>query len=117
LELLFSRGAFAQVALPGSDASSQLEAAGTLLRILDTALFKWAARILAGVCILASGWALKEQRWGVSMVCIIGAIIFGTAPTWVKNIFEIGGSGSLFSDRTIELRIQAKEEPCTTIES
>jgi len=30
---------FAQTSLPGTDASDKLEAAGTLLRILDTALF------------------------------------------------------------------------------
>ena len=83
--------------LPGTDASGQLEAAGTLLRIIDTGLFKWGARIFAGLCIMSSGWALKEQRFGIAIICVIGAIIFGTAPTWVKNIFEIGGGGGVFS--------------------
>lgn len=84
--------------LPGEDASDKLEAAGTLLRILDTGLFKWGARIFAGICIMSSAWALKEQRFGIAIICVVGAIIFGTAPTWVKNIFEIGGNQSLFSN-------------------
>ena len=83
--------------LPGEDASDKLEAAGTLLRIIDTGLFRWGARIFAGICIMSSAWALKEQRFGIAIICVIGAIIFGTAPTWVKNIFEIGGNQSIFS--------------------
>ena len=90
--------AFADSAkLPGTDASNQLEAAGTLLRIIDTGLFKWGARIFAGICIMSAAWSLKEQRFGIAIICVIGAIIFGTAPTWVKNIFEIGGGGGVFS--------------------
>lgn len=83
--------------LPGEDASDKLEAAGTLLKILDTGLFKWGARIFAGICIMSSGWALKEQRFGIAIICVVGAIIFGTAPKWVKNIFEIGDNQSIFS--------------------
>lgn len=88
--------AFSQARLPGADASDKLEAAGTLLRLIDTGLFKWGARIFAGLCIMSSAWALKEQRFGIAIICIVGAIIFGTAPTWVKNIFAIGGSDSVF---------------------
>lgn len=83
--------------IPGTDASDQLEAAGTLLRIIDTGLFKWGARIFAGICIMSSGWSLKEQRFGIAIICVVGAIIFGTAPTWVKNIFDIGGGNGVFS--------------------
>jgi hypothetical protein len=87
---------FAQGQLPGLDASDKLEAAGTLLRLLDTALFKWGARIFAGICIMSAAWSLKEQRFGVAIICIVGALIFGTAPTWVKNIFSIGAGDSIF---------------------
>jgi hypothetical protein len=83
--------------LPGDDASDKLEAAGTLLRLLDTGLFRWGARIFAGICIMSSAWALKEQRFGIAIICVIGAILFGTAPKWVKNIFDIGDNQSLFS--------------------
>lgn len=83
--------------LPGEDASDRLEAAGTLLKILDTGVFKWGARIFAGLCIMSSAWALKEQRFGIAVICVVGAIIFGTAPKWVKNIFDIGENQSLFS--------------------
>jgi hypothetical protein len=93
------------VSLPGSDESGQLEAAGTLIRIIDTGLFKWMARIMAGLCILSSGWALKEQRFGVAVICIVGAILFGTAPTWVANIFEIGGGDGLFSQSIEQIQI------------
>ncbi len=82
--------------LPGEDASDKLEAAGTLLKVLDTGLFKWGARIFAGLCIMSSAWSLKEQRFGIAVICVIGAIVFGTAPKWVKNIFDIGDNQSLF---------------------
>jgi hypothetical protein len=83
--------------LPGEDMSDKLQAAGTLLRLIDTGLFKWGARIFAGLCIMSAGWSLKEQRFGIAIICVIGAIVFGTAPMWVKNIFEIGGGNGVFS--------------------
>jgi hypothetical protein len=83
--------------LPGDDASGKLEAAGILLKTLDTGIFKWGARIFAGICIMSSAWALKEQRFGIAIICVIGAIIFGTAPKWVQNIFDVGGNQGLFS--------------------
>jgi hypothetical protein len=98
LYLAFGEMAFAAPSkLPGEDASDKLQAAGTLLRIIDTGLFQWGARIFAGICIMSAGWALKEQRFGIAIISVIGAIIFGTAPTWVKNIFDIGGGGGVFS--------------------
>jgi len=92
-----SAPSFAGTTLPGEDASSKLEAAGTLLKVLDTGLFKWGARIFAGICIMSSAWALKEQRFGIAVICVVGAIVFGTAPKWVKNIFDIGDNQSIFS--------------------
>jgi len=94
--LLVGPEVYSQARLPGTDQSDKLEAAGTVLRLLDTALFKWGARLFAGLCIMSSAWALKEQRFGIAVICIIGALIFGTAPKWVKNIFDIGGSDSVF---------------------
>jgi len=85
------------IKIPGSDSSDKLEAAGTLLRIVDTALFKWGARIFAGLSILSAGWHLKDQRFGLAVISVIGAIITGTSPMWVRNIFEIGGGSTLFS--------------------
>lgn len=83
--------------MPGEDASGKMEAAGTLLKLVDTALFIWGARIFAGIAILSAGWNLKEQRFGVAIICIVSALIFGTAPIWVKNIFDIGGGNGIFS--------------------
>ena len=83
--------------IPGADAADKLEAAGTVLRIIDTALFKWGARLFAGISILSAGYNLKEQRFGVAIICIIAAIILGTAPIWVENIFSIGGGNGIFN--------------------
>ena len=83
--------------LPGDDASDKLQAAGTLLKLIDTGLFKWGARLFSGLCIMSAAWSLKEQRFGIAIICVVGAIIFGTAPMWVKNIFDIGGGDSIFS--------------------
>ena len=83
--------------LPGEDASSKMESAGTLLRFIDTGIFKWAARLLAGICLFGAGWSLKEGRYGPAFISVISAILFGTAPSWVKNIFALGGSDSVFT--------------------
>lgn len=94
--LLFSTQGFAQVRIPGSDESAKLKAAGTLLMLVDTALFVWLARIFAGLCVLSAGWLIKEQKFGPAVVCVLGALIIGTSPLWVQNIFEIGGGGGVF---------------------
>jgi hypothetical protein len=94
---LFHAQAFGGSRIPGIDASDKLEAAGTLLRIVDSVLFSWGARIFAGICVMSAGWNLKEQRFGIAVLCIVAAIVLGTAPTWVKNIFDIGGGGGIFS--------------------
>ena len=82
--------------LPGADEMDKLTAAGSLLRLVDTILFKFGTRLMAGLCILSAGWNLKEQRFGIAMICVLAAVVIGTAPMWVKNIFDIGG-GTLFS--------------------
>jgi len=82
--------------LPGTDQSDKLTAAGTVLRMVDTALFFWGARILSGLSVLGAGWSIKEQRFGVAVLAIVGAVVIGTSPLWVKNIFDVGG-GSIFS--------------------
>lgn len=100
LAYLFSAlAAFADtgVNLPGDDASSKMKSAGTLMHFIDTGLFRWIARILAGICIFAAGWNLKEMRFGPAFISLISAILIGTAPMWVKNIFSLGDSDSVFS--------------------
>ena len=94
--LIMSNLAIAQITLPGSDQFDKLTAAGDLLRIIDSALFKIGARLLAGLAVLGAGWSLKEQRFGVAVIGIIAAIVIATTPMWVKNFFEIGG-GSIFT--------------------
>lgn len=97
LALAFHAQAYGATRIPGADASDKLEAAGTLLRMVDSVLFSWGARIFAGLCVMSAGWHLKEQRFGMAVLCIVAAIVLGTAPTWVKNIFDIGGGGGVFS--------------------
>lgn len=87
----------AGVHLPGEDASEKLEAAGTLLKLIDTGIFKWGAKVFAGILVMSGGWALKEQRFGIAAICVAGAVVIGTTPKWVKNIFEVGDNQSLFS--------------------
>lgn len=94
--LLYCVTGFAQVRIPGSDESAKLKAAGTLLMLMDTALFVWLARIFAGLCVLSAGWLIKEQKFGPAVVCVLGALVIGTSPMWVQNIFEIGGGGGVF---------------------
>ena len=98
ISLLQSAIALAAGTIPGDDDVSKLTAAGTLLHIVDSFLFKFGARILAGISILGAGWNLKEQRFAMAIVCILGAIIMGTVPMWIKNIFDMsdGGGGSIF---------------------
>ena len=85
------------ISLPGDDISSKMESAGTLLRFIDTALFKWTARILSGVCMFGTAWCFKEQRIGTGVVVLIAALLFGTSTMWVKNIFSAAGGDSVFS--------------------
>jgi hypothetical protein len=51
---------------------------------------------------MSAGWNLKEQRFGIAVLCVVAAIVLGTAPTWVKNIFDIGGGGGIFSQVIVE---------------
>lgn len=82
--------------IPGVDVTDRLTAAGTLLRIVDSFVFTFGARLMAGLAVLGAGWNLKEQRFAMAIICVIAAILIGTVPMWVKNIFEIGG-GTIFS--------------------
>lgn len=104
---LFHVQAYGSTRIPGSDASDKLEAAGTLLRIIDSVLFSWGARIFAGLCVMSAGWNLKEQRFGMAVLCVVAAIVLGTAPTWVRNIFDIGGGGGIFSLQELPLLLKA----------
>jgi hypothetical protein len=74
LIVLSHTNAFAGTKIPGADASDKLEAAGTLLRIVDSVLFSWGARIFAGLCVMSAGWNLKEQRFGIAVLCIVAAL-------------------------------------------
>lgn len=105
LAYLFSLTAWADgttTMLPGEDASSKMKSAGILMHFIDTGLFRWAARVLAGICIFAAGWNLKEMRFGPAFISLISAILFGTAPTWVRNIFTLGDSDSVFTSYQVD---------------
>lgn len=98
----FGVESLAQVQIPGTDESQKLEAAGTMLRLVDTGLFIWGSRLFAGLFIFAAGFYLKEQRFGAALISIIAAIFLGTAGVWVKNIFAIGGNaGGIFDNAQV----------------
>ena len=102
------------ISLPGEDLSVNLKAAGILLKLLDTGIFKWGARLFAGLCIMSSAWALKEQRFGIAIICVVGAILFGTAPKWVSDIFSMGGNTGLFAPSS-QLDLPSLEKICGEI--
>ncbi|MBI2603779.1 MAG: hypothetical protein HYW48_12070 [Deltaproteobacteria bacterium] len=82
--------------LPGNDQFDKLTAAGDLFKTLDSFVFRVGARLMAGLCVLAAGWNLKEQRFATAVICVVAAIVIATVPMWISNIFSIGG-GSIFA--------------------
>jgi hypothetical protein len=89
--LILAASSGALLAQGGGDSIEKLGALKDLLGIIDSGLFHWVARLMAGLCILSAGWALKEQKFSVAVVCLLGAMLFGTAVKWVKNVFSMGG--------------------------
>ncbi|CAM6053766.1 unnamed protein product [Sphagnum tenellum] len=87
------------VKLPGSDPSENMEAAGTVIRFFNTALFVWIGRLLAGICVIGAAWNIKEMRILPAALCVVAAAIIGTAPAWVKGAFSMMDTGDIF-DRT-----------------
>ena len=87
---------YAQYRLPGDDITNSLSAMGTVMKLADTLVFKIFSRFLAGLAILAAAWNLKEQRIGICVMCTFAAVALGLTPTFVKNIFDVGG-GTIFS--------------------
>ena len=93
----------ALMAQSGSDPLDNLKVATEFMRIIDSGLFHWVGRLMAGICILSAGWALKEQKFSVAVVCLLGAMLFGTAVKWVKNVFSMGGDAKgLFNGSMLE---------------
>lgn len=82
--ILLSDSAFAaSIKLPGTDSSDKLEAAGTLLRMVDTALFKWGARIFAGTWYFISRVAFKG-----SAIWTCSYLSYWINPHW--NLSNVG---------------------------
>lgn len=94
--LAISTPVHAQYRLPGDDITNSLSAMGTVMKLADTLVFKIFSRFLAGLAILAAAWNLKEQRIGICVMCTFAAVALGLTPTFVKNIFDVGG-GTIFS--------------------
>ena len=96
LTLLFGAHLALGENLPGSSQMSKLTAAGDLMKTVDSLIFTIGARLLAGLCVLAGGWNLKEQRFAMAIICLFAAIVIATVPMWVKNLFAIS-QGSIFN--------------------
>lgn len=68
-------------------APASLATAEVIMKIAETFIFNYLAKFLAGLAVLSAAWNLKEQRFGMAVICIFGAIMLATVPTWVNNIF------------------------------
>ena len=101
LILMTSSSGHADV-IPGDDISGKMEAAGSLLRLLDTVMFSWGARLCCGFALLYAGWNLKKLQIARMACAIVAAILFGYGPNIVKDIFSASGSSSVFSSNDLK---------------
>ena len=95
--VFFAASTYAGPRIPGVDASDKLVAAGTVLRILDVSIFQWGCKIFAALSLFGAAHSLKEQRFGSAVICIISGLLFALIPTFVENLFEIGGGNGIFN--------------------
>ena len=110
---IVSLEAYSQVKIPGKDESNKLEMAGTLLKILDTALFVWGCRVFSGIALLGAAWNLKEQRIGLAVTGLLAALLLATIPTWITNLFNVSEGSKIFSlnDHTLERNLHLSKSP------
>lgn len=100
--LLAGSDALAQITMPGTDKSQELKAASTLMQTLDSVLFKWVARLLAGVFVIIAFYMLKEQRMGVAVITLIAAIAMGSASSWIGDFFRMSDKqGGVFETSSV----------------
>lgn len=94
--LLFSLSALARISIPGSDESASLETLGTMAKTFDVVIFTWGAKIAAAVVFLLAGWAIKENRLGMALLCLVAGFLILFAPKLATEIQTMAGVNSIF---------------------
>ena|SRR3990167_9131770 len=94
--LLFSAVALASITIPGHNEADQLETLGTMAKTLDVVIFTWGAKIAAAVVFLLGGWAIKENRLGMALMCLCAGFLMLFAPKLATEIQSLAGMNSLF---------------------
>ena len=96
--------------LPGDDVSDKMAASGTMLKLIDTWVFIWGSKIIAGFFFLGSLWSFKEQRIGHGVICLSCAAACAFTPALVRNLFESAGGRGVLSQSSIVERQYARVE-------
>jgi hypothetical protein len=88
--------ALAKITIPGTNEADQLETLGTMAKTFDVIIFTWGAKIAAAVVFLLAGWAIKENRLGVALLCLCAGFLILFAPKLATEIQTLAGMTSLF---------------------
>lgn len=94
--MLITASAFARITIPGTNEADQLETLGTMAKTFDVVIFTWGAKIAAAVVFLLAGWAIKENRLGMALLCLCAGFLILFAPKLATEIQAIAGMNSLF---------------------
>ena len=94
--ILISASALARISIPGTDESGDLETLGIMAKTFDTVIFTWGAKIAAAVVFLLAGWAIKENRLGMALMCLCAGFLILFAPKLATEIQTMAGVNSLF---------------------
>ncbi|MBI2601892.1 MAG: hypothetical protein HYW48_02450 [Deltaproteobacteria bacterium] len=93
---LFACPVLAGVSIPGTSEADQLDTLGTMAKTLDVVIFIWGAKIAAAVVFLLGGWAIKENRLGVALLCLCAGFLILFAPKLATEIQSLSGIKSVF---------------------
>lgn len=93
---LFAFPLLARVTIPGTSEADQLDTLGTMAKTLDVVIFTWGAKIAAAVVFLLGGWAIKENRLGVALLCLCAGFLILFAPKLATEIQSLSGMKSVF---------------------
>lgn len=84
------------ISIPGTNEAESLETIGTIAKTFDTIIFTWGAKIGAAVIFLLGGWAIKENRLGMALLCLCAGFIMLFAPKLANEIQSLAGVSSVF---------------------
>lgn len=94
--ILIAIPVFARITIPGTNEADQLETLGTMAKTFDVVIFTWGAKLAAAVVFLLAGWAIKENRLGVALLCLCAGFLILFAPKLATEIQSLAGMTSLF---------------------